>query len=52
MTDSLSSSPEQAFTGGIRPAKLSFFYQGGLGIVALTMVLLPVIYIALIIAVG
>ncbi len=52
MTDTLSSSPEQAFTGGIRPAKLSFFYQGGLGIVALTMVLLPVIYIALIIAMG
>jgi Zn-dependent protease with chaperone function len=52
MTDTYSSSPEQAFTGGIRPAKLSFFYQGGLGIVALTMVLLPVIYIALIIAMG
>ncbi|MCX6856262.1 MAG: M48 family metalloprotease, partial [Verrucomicrobia bacterium] len=39
-------------TGQIEPARLSFFYQMGLAVVALTMVLLPLIYIALIVAVG
>ncbi len=48
---SLLESPE-VFIGRIEPARLSFFYQIGLGVVALTLVLLPILYLALIAAVG
>jgi Zn-dependent protease with chaperone function len=52
MSEQALPSPSQAFTGQIEPARVSFFYQMGLGVVALTLVLLPLIYMALIVAVG
>lgn len=42
----------EAFTDRITPTRVSFFYQAGLGVVALAMVLLPLVYIALIVAMG
>jgi Zn-dependent protease with chaperone function len=54
----LSSSPrrsiEPAFTlsGSIEPTRLSMAYRAGLVVVAIAMVLLPVIYLALIVATG
>jgi Zn-dependent protease with chaperone function len=48
MSEPVNTSPLDAFTGRIAPTRVSFFYQIGLGIVALTMVLLPLIYVALI----
>lgn len=36
----------------MEPTKISWLYQAGLGVVALAMVLLPVIYISLIVAMG
>ena len=41
-------SPLDAFTGAIAPTKTGLLYKAALGIVAFTMVLLPLIYIALI----
>lgn len=46
------SSPLDAFTGKIEPTRVSPLYQFGLGVVTLAMVLLPLIYIALIMAMG
>lgn len=37
-----------SFSGHIQPAKTSFFYQFGLLLAALTMLVLPVVYVALI----
>lgn len=45
-------SPLDAFEGRMEPTRLSWLYQAGLGVVALAMVLLPVIYIGLIVAMG
>jgi Zn-dependent protease with chaperone function len=45
-------SPLDAFEGRMEPTKVSPLYQAGLGVVALAMVLLPVIYIGLIVAMG
>ena len=52
MSDPKPASPLDAFSGRIEPTRVPLLYQFGLGFVALAMVLLPVIYIALIIAVG
>ncbi len=52
MKDSASSTPLAAFSGHIEPTRVPILYQIGLGFVALTMVLLPLIYIALIVAMG
>lgn len=52
MPESAAPSPLDAFSGRIEPTRVPFFYQVGLGIVALTMVLLPLIYVALIGAMG
>jgi len=41
-----------AFQGGIRPARISLLYQAGLLLVALTMVLLPLVYLAMVMAAG
>jgi Zn-dependent protease with chaperone function len=51
MSDSVTASPLDSFTGRIEPARVPLVYQIGLGFVALTMVLLPLIYIGLIAAV-
>ena len=45
-------SPLEAFSGRITPTRVPFIYQAGLGVVALAMILLPMIYIALIVAMG
>ncbi|MGV3660225.1 MAG: M48 family metalloprotease [Prosthecobacter sp.] len=44
--------PLEAFSGRVEPTRVPLYYQFGLGFVALAMVLLPVIYFALIVAVG
>lgn len=50
--DAPSVSPLDKFSGHIEPTRVPLLYQFGLGVVALAMVLLPVIYMALITAVG
>lgn len=45
-------SPLATFSGRIEPTRVPLLYQFGLGFVALAMVLLPVVYFALIVAVG
>lgn len=52
MTDSPALSPLDAFSGRMEPTRVSWLYQAGLAIVALAMILLPLIYLALIAAVG
>lgn len=52
MTASTPDSPLDAFTGSITPTRVPLLYQAGLGVVALAMVLLPLVYIALIVAMG
>ncbi|WP_395746770.1 M48 family metallopeptidase [Prosthecobacter sp.] len=52
MPDTAPASPLDAFSGRIEPTRVPLLYQFGLAFVALAMVLLPLIYIALIIAVG
>lgn len=52
MSDAAASSPLEAFRGRIEPTKVPFYYRIALGIVALAMIVLPIIYIALIIAAG
>lgn len=52
MTTTTPDSPLEAFTGSITPTRVPPLYQAGLGVVALAMVLLPLVYIALIVAVG
>lgn len=45
-------SPASAFSGPVEPTKLPLHYQAGLAVVALAMVLLPVVYLALVVAMG
>jgi Zn-dependent protease with chaperone function len=52
MSESVSVSPPDAFQGRIEPTRVSPLYQAGLGVVALAMVLLPLLYLALIAAMG
>ena len=52
MVESPRPSPLDAFAGHIEPTRVPLVYQVGLGIVAMAMVLLPLIYIALIVAMG
>ncbi|MES2508234.1 MAG: M48 family metalloprotease [Verrucomicrobiota bacterium] len=52
MNDPVNTSPLDAFNGRIEPTRVSFFYQMGLGVVALTMILLPLVYVVLIVAMG
>lgn len=52
MTTTTPDSPLDAFAGSISPTRVPFFYQAGLGVVALAMVLLPLVYVGLIVAMG
>ncbi|MEI9865235.1 MAG: M48 family metalloprotease [Limisphaerales bacterium] len=54
LTSSKPTSPMilNAFQSGIRPDRVSFFYQIGLVMVAVMMVILPLIYVALVAAAG
>lgn len=52
VTTTTPDSPLDAFAGSISPTRVPFFYQAGLGVVALAMVLLPLVYVGLIVAMG